>query len=127
MAMMMNVDPDDLLGKAYNARVMRRLFAFVLPYRARALLLLGAVVAVIGCDLALPWLFSQAVDEVRPGGARRADALNLLGAAFVLTLGLRFLTMWGQFYLTSWLGNRVVYDLRNDMFRHLQTLSLNYI
>ncbi|MEJ7763016.1 MAG: ABC transporter ATP-binding protein [Thermomicrobiales bacterium] len=127
MAMMMNVDPDDLLGKAYDGRVMRRLFAFVLPHRTRGLLLLGAVVAVIACDLALPWLFSQAVDEVRPGGPRRTDTVNLLGAAFVLTLVVRFLTMWGQFYLTSWLGNRVVYDLRNDMFRHLQTLSLTYI
>ncbi|HEV2109341.1 MAG TPA: ABC transporter ATP-binding protein [Thermomicrobiales bacterium] len=124
---MQNVDPDDLLGKAYDGRVARRLLSFVRPYKRRVLLLVLAAVTAITCDLLLPWLFSRAIDEVRPDGPRRAEMLNLLGLAFLGALALRFLAMWGQFYTTSWLGNRVVYDLRNTMFRHLQTLSLNYI
>lgn len=123
----MNVDPDDLLGKAYDGRVARRLLSYVLPYKKRAFILIAAAVTAIACDLLLPWLFSVAIDEVRPNGPRRPEILNLLGLAFLGALLLRFVAMWAQFYTTSWLGNRVVYDLRNTMFRHLQTLSLAYI
>ena len=122
---MQHVDPDDLIGKAYDARIARRLFAYVLPYRPRAAFLLAATTLVIGCELALPWLFSRAVDVVADDG--RLRTLNLIGAAAVLTLFLRFFAMWGQLYLSSWLGNRVVFDLRNDMFRHLQKLSIGYL
>lgn len=121
------IDPDDLLGKAYDGRVARRLLSFVGPYKGRATILGIAAITAISSDLLLPWLFSRAIDEVRPDGLRRAEMLNVLGMAFLGALILRFFASWAQFYTTSWLGNRVVYDLRNTMFRHLQTLSLTYI
>ncbi len=123
--MMLHHDPDDLLGKAYDSRIARRLLGFVAPYRRQALLTIVAIVVATGSDLLLPWLFGRGVDLVRDGGQLRT--LNLLGAAFVLTLVIRFLASWSEFYLTAWLGNRVVFDLRNAMFRHLQTLSTSYI
>ncbi len=122
---MRQYDPDDLLGKAYDPRIARRLSAYLLPYKGR---LVGAgvlIAAVTATDLALPWLFSLAVDEVR--GDERLWVLNVLGAIFVVTVLLRFGAMWAQFYSASWLGNRVVFDLRNRMFRHLQSLSIGYI
>ncbi len=123
--MMLHHDPDDLLGKAYDGRIARRLLGFVAPYRRQALLTIVAIVVATGSDLLLPWLFGRGVDLVRDGGQLRT--LNLLGAAFVLALVVRFLASWSEFYLTAWLGNRVVFDLRNAMFRHLQTLSTSYI
>jgi ATP-binding cassette subfamily B multidrug efflux pump len=122
---MMNVDPDDLLGKAYDARIVRRLLAFVRPYRRRAIVAVVLIATATGCELLIPWLFSRAVNEV--AGERRKWMLNVLGGAFGGTLVVRFLASWGQFYLTAWLGNRIVFDLRNTMFRHLQTLSIGYI
>ncbi|HEX5500493.1 MAG TPA: ABC transporter ATP-binding protein, partial [Thermomicrobiales bacterium] len=59
--------------------------------------------------------------------ARRLSVLNLLGAAFLITLCVRFLANWGEFYQISWLGNRIVFDIRNRMFRHLQTLNVGYV
>jgi ATP-binding cassette subfamily B multidrug efflux pump len=123
--MMQNVDPDDLLGKAYDPRIVRRLAAFVLPYRRRAVAALLLIVVVTTSDLLLPKLFSLAVDEVTR--QRRVQTLNLLGVVFLITLIVRFLASWGELYLISWLGNRVVLDLRNRMFRHLQILSVGYI
>ena len=123
--MMNNVDPDDLLGKAYDPRIARRLLAFVVPYRKQALLLFAFMIVVAGGDLLLPKLFQLGIDEVR--GDRRLGTLNLLGVAFMATLVVRFFTMWGELYLTSWLGNRVVFDMRDRMFRHLQGLSMSYI
>ncbi len=122
---MQHLDPDDLLGKAYDSTIVRRLFGFVVPYRARAALTLLAIVVVTISDLLLPILFSRGIDEV--SGDQRTRVINMLGALFVVTLGIRFAASWSQFYLISWLGNRVVFDIRNKMFRHLQTLSVSYI
>ncbi len=123
--MMQNVDPDDLLGKAYDSRVARRLGAFVVPYRARALGVVALMFVVAVSDLLLPKLFSLGVDEV--ASSKRLGHLNALGAAFMVSLAVRFIAGWGEFYLTSWLGNRIVFDLRNTMFRHIQTLSMSYV
>src|SRR4051812_18858835 len=122
---MMNVDPDDLLGKAYDSTIVRRLLGYIKPYQRRAwtaviLIALGTL-----CELMIPKLFSLGIDEVADD--KRKWMLNVLGVAFMATLVIRFLANWGQFYLTAWLGNRIVFDLRNIMFRHLQTLSIGYI
>jgi ABC-type multidrug transport system fused ATPase/permease subunit len=120
-----NLDPDDLLGKAYDPLIARRLFAFVLPYRQKAIAALLLILVATVCDLLLPKLFSLAVDEVTL--ERRLSVLNLLGVAFLAALGVRFLASWGEFYQISWLGNRIVFDIRNQMFRHLQTLNVGYV
>jgi ABC-type multidrug transport system fused ATPase/permease subunit len=118
-------DPDDLLGKAYDPQIARRLIAFLRPYKKRTVGTVLLVATVTASELLIPSLFSYAVDEVT--GKQRLSMLNLIGAAFVVTLIVRFLAMWGEYYQTSWLGNRIVFDLRNTMFRHLQTLSMSYI
>lgn len=122
---MMHVDPDDLLGKAYDSRIARRLGAYVLPYKSRALGIVVLMVIVAVSDLLLPKLFSLGIDEVTL--YKRVGHLNMLGIAFLIALTVRFVTGWAEFYLTSWLGNRIVFDLRNTMFRHLQKLSMSYI
>jgi ABC-type multidrug transport system fused ATPase/permease subunit len=118
-------DPDDLLGKAYDPQIARRLIGFLRPYKKRTVGTVLLVATVTASELLIPSLFSYAVDEVT--GKQRLSVLNLVGIAFIVTLIVRFLAMWGEFYQTSWLGNRVVFDLRNTMFRHLQTLSMSYI
>ena len=126
MAMHMgNVDPDDLTGRAYDPRIARRLLGTIGPYKWHAIVAALCMFAHSVSDLMIPKIFSLGVDEV--AGARRLSTLNLLGIAFAVTLVVRFLVTWGQYYLTSWLGNRIVFDLRNRMFRHLQTLSMSYI
>jgi ATP-binding cassette subfamily B multidrug efflux pump len=123
---MQHVDPDDLLGKAYDSRIAKRLFGFVLPYGRRGLAVVALTITATCSDLLLPVLFAEGIDVVADDdGSMRT--LNIVGSAFILTLVVRFLSMWGQFYLTSWIGNRVVFDLRNVMFRHLQKLSIGYL
>jgi len=122
---MMRFADDDLLGKAYDSRIARRLVGFLLPYRKRLWIVTGFVILGTLADLLLPLLFSRAIDEV--SGERRLWFINVLGVIFVTVVGIRFLVMWGQFFFTQWLGNRVVFDIRNRMFRHLQQLSIGYI
>jgi ABC-type multidrug transport system fused ATPase/permease subunit len=116
---------EDTLGKAYDSRIARRLVGFLKPYRKH--LIFTTLLVILGtlADLALPLLFSRAIDEVRD--QQRMNAIHIIGALFVVMVLLRFLSNWGQYYITQWLGQRVVYDMRNRMFRHLQNLSISYI
>jgi ATP-binding cassette subfamily B multidrug efflux pump len=119
---------EDILGKAYDSRIAGRLIGFLQPYRTKVLVTTALVIVVTVSDLLLPKFFQMAIDEVNgSSGSQRLSALNLIGFAFVVTVMIRFLGMWGQFYTTQWLGNRVVFDIRNRMFRHLQNLSIGYI
>ena len=123
---MVRVQHDDtVLGKAYDSRIARRLVGFLTPYRQRLILVTAFVILATAADLALPYLFSRAIDEV--SNQQRMSALNLIGGAFVVVVLFRFLFNWGQYFNAQWLGNRVVLDIRNRMFRHLQGLSIGYI
>ncbi|MBA3377610.1 MAG: ABC transporter ATP-binding protein [Chloroflexia bacterium] len=123
--MIRHQDDQLVLGKAYDSQIARRLVGFLLPYHSRLWLVSVFVVLVTAADLALPLLFSRAIDEV--SGEARMSAINVIGVLFVAIIGLRFLAMWGQYFNAQWLGNRVVLDIRNKMFRHLQGLSIGYI
>lgn len=120
-----NPDDDILLGKAYDSKITKRLLQFLVPYGPRVRLTALMVIVVTACDLLLPKLFSMAIDEVT--STQRLWVVNVIGISFVVTVFIRFLGMWGQYSNTRWLGNRVVFDIRNKMFRHLQSLSISYI
>ncbi len=119
-------EPDDeLLGKAYDSRIARRLVGFLHPYRMRLVFTTVLVLIATGTDLLLPWLFARAIDALDQGEGM--TIIHIIGASYIATVVVRFLANWGQFYLTQWLGQRVVFDIRNRMFRHLQNLSISYI
>jgi ATP-binding cassette subfamily B protein len=103
---------------------MRRLMHYLRPYRARALvavlmLLAGAVLALVG-----PALTQRALDVAVPH--RDVALLGTLAATFVLALLLEFALDYGQTLLTAWIGQRVMSDLRLELFTHLQGLSISY-
>ena len=115
---------EEALGKAYDARLMRRLLAYLRPYRlpvASALLMLlaGAALEVVG-----PWLVQIAIDEAIP--ARDLRLLTLLAAAYVAANALAFLLQYLDELLTTWLGQSVMYDLRTEIFAKLQRADLRF-
>lgn len=126
-------DPDDLLGKAYDSRIARRLFGQVRPYRGEALLTTVFVVLSTAADLLLPYLFGLAIDIVSGNSERTffgltgSRALNLIVVTFIAVLVVRFATRNRELFLTSRLGQKVVYDLRSAMFRHIQRVGVRYI
>jgi ABC-type multidrug transport system fused ATPase/permease subunit len=101
-----------------------RLARLAYPYRRRAALGLLAMVVVTASTLAVPYLLKVAID----GGiqARDMTLLTWVIAGFVavslVNLGASYL----QTYLTSWVGEHVIYDLRRQLFAHLQKLSLDF-
>jgi len=120
----MSADRDDVLGRAYDGRLMRRLAAFVAPYRGLVALSLLTLFAGGAVQLVQPYLVKEVIDEfiVR----RRAEGLALPAALFLATLladfGLGFL----QVYFLEKTGQNVVFDLRNAVFAHLQRLPSTF-
>ena len=115
---------EEAQERHYDAALMRRLLHYLRPYRARALvavlmLLAGAVLALVG-----PALTQRALDVAVPH--RDVALLGTLAATFVLALLLEFALDYGQTLLTAWIGQRVMSDLRLELFTHLQGLSISY-
>jgi ATP-binding cassette subfamily B protein len=118
------MDGDEVLGKAYDGRLVKRIFAYVRKYPglfAASLLLLPIVMV---CDLAQPKILQLAIDRaIAPG--RLADlprfALLFLGAM----LG-QHAASYGQLYALSLLGQRATNQLRLDLYRHLFGLRMAF-
>ena len=118
------MEQDEILDKGYDARLLRRLLVYLRPYRGLAalavvLLLAGACLALVG-----PVLTQRALDVAIP--SLDTGLLATLAAVFLAALLLEFLVEYGQTLLTALIGQRVMYDLRMQIFGHLQRLSISY-
>ena len=118
------VATDDVAASGGDRGLGRRLLAYVRPYRlgvagAVALLLLEAGLALVG-----PLLTQRAIDVAIP--ARDADLLLRLGLWFLAALLLSFVAEYAQTVLTAWVGQRVMSDLRRQIFERLQRLSIPF-
>ena len=121
---MSQVEQDEAFDKGYDAGLLRRLLVYLHPYRglttlAVLLLLCGAGLALVG-----PVLTQRALDVAIPAGD--TGLLGTLAVLFLAALLLEFVVEYGQTLLTTYLGQRVMYDLRMQIFGHLQRLSISY-
>ena len=130
--MNIHFEEDPILGKAYDARLIRRLVGYVRPYRGAVALAIVLLLAASLADLAGPYLYRVAFDCcIAPPGPAGGPAVELHGlgrvaALFLLILAGGFLFRWGHSYLMQFVGQRVMADLRMRMFTHLQDLSVGY-
>ncbi|HEX8695448.1 MAG TPA: ABC transporter ATP-binding protein [Longimicrobium sp.] len=115
---------DELQDRPYDLRLMRRLLSYLRPYRARVALAVALLFAGAALELVGPYLTKVALDSAIP--RRDTGLLGTLVGAYVGALVLSFLAEYAQALLTTWLGQRIMFDLRMEVFAHLQRLSLRY-
>lgn len=124
-------NPDDLLGKAYDPRVASRLVGQIRPYGGKAMGTAALMVLTALADLSMPFLFGVAIDVVDQDrvflGQSGMSAINWLLVIFLAISFARFIAYSRQLYYTSWLGQRIVFDMRDHMFRHIQKVGIRYI
>ncbi len=123
-ALEMGSKASDDRGAFFNPRVVRRLLAYLKPYWKQMTVALVLMLVVTGLTLLIPYLMKVAIDGYITRGS--ADglstvALQLAGAY----IGLYVATA-GQRYLLAWVGQRVLANLREALFHHLQRLSMVY-
>ncbi len=115
---------EEVLGKAYDSRLMARLLRFLGPYRwqvaaAVGFLMLASALAMVG-----PYLTKVALDEAVPRSDGRL--LAVLAALYAGATVLVFVLQYAQALVTTWLGQRVMYDIRAQIFAKLQRLDLPF-
>jgi ATP-binding cassette subfamily B protein len=115
---------DEIVGKAYDRRLMARFLRYVLPYRRLAggtLLILPFVAA---AKLAQPWLLKVAIDNHIVAG--KMAGLPLVAASYLALIVVESLLTFVEVYFLQYMGQRVMYDLRLKLFSHLQRLSTSF-
>ena len=115
---------DEVLGKAYDARLMRRLLTYLRPHRRAVVVSLAAIVGYSGLQLAQPYLTKVAIDDHITTG--NLDGLDGIALAFLVVLVGSFALEYVQTYTMQMMGQRIMFDLRMQVYRHLQRLDLRF-
>ena len=115
---------DEVLGKAYDARLMKRLLKYVKPYKKYVLfaILLNMVVAVLGPIR--PYLTKIAVDDHIANS--NYNGLLVISLLLFASLVLQAVIQYFLTYYTQYLGQKTIFDLRMQIFRHVQNLALKF-
>jgi len=111
-------------GERGRTRKLRKLLVLLRPYRGRVILMFIALTLATAAALAPPYLLGRAIDVGIDG--KDLNALTWITIAFVAAAAINFGGTYAQTYLTGWVGQRALADLRRRIFAHLQTLSIGF-
>ena len=102
----------------------KRLLQYMRPYTRRFILAVFCIVMAAGANLYLPWIIKDMVDKVLT--EKDMFMLNVISVGIVITFLVRGIFYYGQSYLVSYIGERVIIDVREVMFRKFQRLPMAY-
>ncbi len=124
---------EENLGKLYDTHLTRRLVKYLRPYKWPVILAVTLSLAVASMDILGPYLFGRGVDRfVVPGmrgeiGRHAAIVgLSLIVLAYLGSILASFALQYGQVRIMQWVGQRTMYDLRKEIFEHLQRLPMSF-
>jgi len=124
---------EEALGKAYDSRLMKRLLLYMKPYRWRVVLALALVAIVTPLELAPPAIFRKAIDSyfvpalnhIIPEG-KAWTGVGWLSLIFLAVLAFDFLAQYIQIRIMQRVGQQTMFDMRREIFGHLQHLPMSY-
>ena len=120
----MSFHEEEVLGKAYDARLMRRLLRYLRPHKW---FVVGALLALIGdavTQLAPPYLVKIAIDTYIAQGD--LAGLNNIAFVYLAVLVASFSLEYAQTYMMQMIGQRIMFDMRMQIYTHLQRLDLSF-
>ncbi len=125
---------DDVVGKVYDGALMRRLLTWLRPYKLQVGLSVCCILLKSGLIISGPFFVKVAIDRYmssvpnpHPGwlathlSQNPSTGITQLGILYLLALTFTFLLELGQTYLMQWTGQKIMFDLRREIFRHIQT------
>lgn len=101
-----------------------RLLQYVKPYLPRMIAAIFCIIFAASANLYVPWILKDVIDEVLT--TKNMTMLNTIAIGIVIVFFLRGIFFFGQTYLMSYIGQKVIIDIREGVYRHLQRLSLSY-
>jgi ATP-binding cassette, subfamily B, multidrug efflux pump len=129
---------EEILGKAYDSRLMRRLIKYLRPYRWQVTVAIVSIVFKAFADVLGPYLVKVAVDRylapVKGADSglwswlskRPMTGIAQISSIYFCLLGLTFVFEFLQTYYMQWTGQKVMFDLRSQIFRHLQRMHVAF-
>ena len=120
----MSIHEEEVLGKAYDARLMRRLLGYLRPHRLAVMGALASIVGHAALQLAQPYLMKVAIDRHIVTGD--LTGLGALGLLFLGVLVGSFALEYAETYTMQLTGQRIMFDLRMQISRHLHRLELGF-
>ncbi|MGH2522552.1 MAG: ABC transporter transmembrane domain-containing protein, partial [Anaerolineales bacterium] len=115
---------DEILGKAYDPQITRRLLTYLRPYRRNLLAALALMAMATAANVTGPYLIKVALDNGI--AARNVGVLAGAVGAYALTAAVMWVGTFLRVRIMAVTGQSVIYDLRRQMFDHLQALSLGF-
>ena len=115
---------DEIVGKMYDRKLMRRFIRYVLPYRRLIVVALLMLPLVAAAKLSQPWILKVAIDNHIVKGD--TAGLPSLAAAFLGVIFAESLLTFVEVYLLQYVGQKVMYDIRVELFSHIQRLSARF-
>lgn len=119
-----NFHEEEVLGKAYDRRLMRRLLSYLKPYRLSVALAVAVLFLASLMQLAGPILTKIGIDRYIVN--RDFKGLDSICLIFLAVLTAAFFLEYLQTYLINWIGQRAMYDLRSRLFAHMQKLPVSF-
>ncbi|MER8390860.1 ABC transporter ATP-binding protein/permease [Mesorhizobium sp. M1340] len=118
---------EEMFGRAFDKSILRRIWAFVRPYRARVVITIAAMLIFTGTQLLIPLIIRYALDQgMNPARTDRSAQLAAVGA-FVLAILVNFAAGYMQETVVGKVAETVLFDIRRAMFGHLQKVSLSFM
>jgi len=129
---------EEVLGKAYDSRLMKRLLTYLRPYKWQTGIALASIFLKVGADVLGPYLTKVAIDRylapvrgLHTPLDRFLSSRPLAGVAQIAALGaslllFSFVLEYLQTYFMQWTGQKVMFDLRKEIFRHLQNMHIGF-
>jgi ATP-binding cassette subfamily B multidrug efflux pump len=133
----MAMQEEEVLGKAYDSRLMKRLLKYLGPYTWQVAVALTAIVLKAGADVLGPYLTKIAIDKYlapvpthslldRFLSSNALTGIAQIAAIYVGLIAFSFLLEFLQTYFMQWTGQKVMFDLRSQIFRHLQRMHVGF-
>src|SRR6516164_864509 len=115
---------EEVLGKAYDSRLMRRLITYLRPYKRYVAFALALILMESSLEVAFPWLTKIAIDGYI--ATANLGGLATVAMIYIALLLLRFFCASAQTYVLQNTGQKIMYDMRMQVFRHLHALAPSF-
>jgi len=115
---------EEIVGKAYDSRLMRRLLKYLAPYKLYVIVSIILLLLISALQLAGPYLTKIAIDRYIV--TQNISGLSRIALIFLAVLILTFFLRYLQIYIMQFVGQKVMFDMRMKLFSHLQEMSLSF-
>lgn len=121
----LNQNEEEILGKAYDSKLMKRLLLYAKPYWKFFALAAVLLMAITVTDLARPYLLKVAIDDYMVR-TQNPQAIIWISLIYIATILVGFLLNYWQTYILNYAGQTIIYNIRQQVFSHLQKMSLSF-